>query len=133
MRKISAIGLLAASLFILVAAGCQKELAVGDSVVALWNSSSWWEGTVGATCEGGFSVKWADGSSPTCIAKANVVANKTPAAGSVKVGDVLLAKWAGSAFYDAKITKADGATYSVEYTSDKSTKDGLAVVDLRLK
>ncbi len=133
MKKISTIGLLMASMFILVAAGCQKELAVNDSVLALWNATSWWEGTIGATCDGGFSVKWADGSTPTCIVKANVLAKRVPEAGSVKVGDVLLAKWTGSAFYDAKVTKIDGAAYTVEYTSDKSTKDALAVTDLRLK
>ncbi len=148
IRKTLTAAILAASVFAFsVAAGCQpaplsvetpayktpsaSTFKAGDSVVAVWSGPMWYEGTVNGPCATGVEVKWTDGSAPSCVTESSIRPNKNLLAGNVKVGDKVLAQWTGNSFYVAEVTKADSGTYSVKYTSDSATKDGLTLSQLR--
>ncbi len=146
MSAVLAVGVLTLG----VAAGCQSEAPApapaaqpavtapvskykaGDSVLAIWSSATtWYEGTVGASCPTGVLVTWSDGSAPTCNPDSKIVPNKTVAKADAKVGTKVYAQWSGTGFYEAEITKVSGDMYSVKYTSDSTTKDDLKLSQLR--
>lgn len=119
----------------ITAAGCQalpSGFKNGDKVVALWSGTQWYEGTTEGTCDKGYTVKWADGTSPSCVLSEKVVANKVLTKETATVGTPVFAKWAGWALYEAKISAVNGDKYSVEYY-DGSKKDNLKLDDLRGK
>jgi hypothetical protein len=118
---------------LLTAAGCSGGgYETGAAVIAEWSPNSYYEGTVGGTCEGGYNVKWNDGSADKCVEASKVVSNKPATKEDVKVGSTVFAKWSMS-YWMATVTAVSGDTYSVEYTADKTKKDGLTLADLKLR
>lgn len=113
-------------------AATTSKFKQGDSVVALWSGSSWYLGKVGASCEGGFMIAWNDGSTPSCVKEASITPIRPPTKEVAKVGTAVYGKWSGNAYCDAKITKVDGAKYSIT-CSDNYKKDGLGLIDLLMK
>ncbi len=106
----------------------------GESVLAIWSSATtWYEGTVGASCPTGVLVTWSDGSAPTCNPDSKIAPNKPVAKADAKVGAKVYAQWSGTGFYEAEITKVSGDMYTVKYTSDSTTKDSLKLTQLRAK
>ena len=99
------------------------ELSAGDTVVARWSGSSFYEGKVEGLTEAKVKVAWSDGSKPSEVDRASVFA--LPEAGAkpeIKSGDYVLAKWGtGTRWYGARITAEPGDQIPVEYTSDGAT------------
>jgi len=136
MRNKILISLLVVSSFLMMfAAGCSPKapeaIKAGDAVMALWSGNSWYLGTADTACDTGLNVKWADGTSPSCVATANVVRDVAATKETAIVGANVYAKWAGSAFYKATVTAVNGDKYSVKYY-DGFTKDDLTLADLRM-
>jgi hypothetical protein len=99
------------------------ELATGDTVVARWSGSSFYEGKVESLTETKVKVAWADGSKPTEVDRASVFAlPEADAKPDAKSGDYVLAKWGtGTRWYGARITAETGEKIPVEYSSDGTT------------
>ncbi len=136
MRNKILISLVAmSSILMIFAAGCGPKvpapIKAGDAVMALWSGSSWYLGTADTACATGLNVKWADGSSASCVATASIVHEVVATKDTAVVGANVYAKWYGSAFYKAKVTAINGDKYSVQY-DDGSKKDDLTLADLRM-
>lgn len=127
--------ILTASVFLIFAAGCGPKgptpVKAGDAVIALWSGNSWYLGTADAACDKGLNIKWADGTSPTCVLTTDIFHDTTATKDTAVVGANVYAKWYGSAFYKATITAVKGDKYSVKYY-DGITKDDLTLADLRM-
>ncbi len=123
------------SVLMMFAAGCSSKapeaIKAGDAVMALWSGNSWYLGTADTACDTGLNVKWADGTSPSCVATASIVRDVAATKDTAVVGASVYAKWYGSAFYKAKVTAINADKYSVEYY-DGSKKDDLSLGDLRM-
>lgn len=127
--------LVMSSVVMMFAAGCSQKapeaIKAGDAVMALWSGNSWYLGTADTACDTGLNVKWADGTSPSCVATASVVRDTAATKDTAVVGANVYAKWEGSAFYKATVTAVNGDKYSVKYY-DGFTKDDLTLADLRM-
>jgi len=123
------------SAVMMFAAGCSPKapaaVKAGDAVMALWSGNSWYLGTADTACDTGLNVKWADGTSPSCVATASIFHEVAATKDTAVVGANVFAKWYGSAFYKATVTAVNADKYSVKYY-DGITKDDLTLADLRM-
>jgi hypothetical protein len=103
-----------ATALVLVGAGCgaASNFAVGDDVYSEWTSKSWYTASVTKTCDKGWEVKYDDGSTK-CNSEAELIMDKAPK--KAKVGDKVIAKWTGSAYYDATVDSINEDVYTVKY------------------
>lgn len=101
-----------------------SDFAVGNSVLALWTTQTWYQATIDSVCESGFNVTYYDGTKK-CLAKSDLIKDKIPSASSLTVGTKVIAQWTGTAYYDAEIIKITGQNYTVRYY-DNVEKDLLA-------
>lgn len=129
MKKLS---LLTASLFalVLVGAGCASSpFAVGDSVLGNWKGGSrWWEAKVTAVQDGQVSVTYDSDKTTDTLAEMAVAHAPTKAA-SVKVGDMVVAKWSNNLFYGGKVTAVKDGMATVAWT-DGSTPTDVALTNI---
>ncbi|MEP6900991.1 MAG: hypothetical protein ABJA66_04525 [Actinomycetota bacterium] len=120
--------ILIASLF-LTACGAAKMISngdtssgkpkVGDTVVAKWSGSSFYEGKIDKIDGSKITVSWFDNSNPIVIDSSDVYA--IPAAGAkpdAKVGDIILAKTGNGNYWDGgEITGIEGDVYKVKFVT----------------
>lgn len=109
-----------------------SKFKTGDTVVAVWSGSSWYKGKIEGTCANGLTVKWDDGSTPSCVPEAKINALKSITKADAKVDTAVFAKWSGSAYCDAKITKVSGDKYDATCT-DGYKVNGVSLDSLLLK
>lgn len=97
-------------------------IAVGDTVVAKWSTSSFYEGKVESIDSVKAKVKWNDNSNPSDVDLVDVYAMPKPGTKpDVKAGDMVLAKTStGSYWNGAEITNIDGDVYVVKTTQGTS-------------
>lgn len=127
MKKISFFFL---SVFLFVACGGVSQLQAGDTVLADWYQDNWHAARLVAICKDadgreGWTVDYDDnfydsseGTEPVCYGIDKIVLNAAPAAGTVKVGDTVLAEWVEDAYYSAKVEKIEGEEYAVKFVTD---------------
>lgn len=84
---------------------------VGDKVFGEWASKTWYAGEIDRTCDGGFNVKFTDGGEK-CLPEAQLIEDEV---NKVNVGTKVIAKWTGSAYYDAEIISKTDDKVKVKY------------------
>jgi hypothetical protein len=114
VKGIIALVVLAALVVIYFLAMGNKGYSVGDKVFGEWISKTWYAGTIDKTCDAGFSIKFTDGSEK-CLSEAQLIKDKEPGASALSVGTKVIAKWTGSAFYDAEIAEKNSDKFKVKY------------------
>jgi len=98
-----------------------EVLGAGSKVFAQWKDQTWYHGTINNICDQGFNVIFDDGNQK-CVGEGQVFFDKSPKEDQLKVGSKVIAKWTGTAYYDAEVIKMNGANYTVRYY-DKMERD----------
>ena len=108
--------------------GAQESYSEGDRILAEWSNKDWYLGKIGSSCSDGYQILYDDGDTK-CATLNEITPDIEPAAADITIGSLILASW-GSAYYPAKVTRIDGAEYSVEYY--EGYKQSRTLAQLRL-
>lgn len=114
MKGLIALVVLIALVAIYFVAMSGSAYKVGDNVYGEWASKTWYAGTIDRTCEDGFNVKFSDGGEK-CLPEAQLIADEVPSASKLSPGTKVIAKWTGSAYYDAEILSKANDKVKVKY------------------
>lgn len=98
-----------------------ETFKVGDKVFAEWAPKAWYSGKIDKTCDKGFHVVYSEGDE-RCLDENKLIIDNVPKKDVMKVGTKVIAQWAAKGpYYDATITEVKNDTYTITYTSDKTT------------
>lgn len=127
-RFIVALGVLV-SLAPAAQAGGAPAVGVGSVVYAPWDNGVWYHGKVDKKCDRGLHVVLDDGDE-SCAAPGELVLDVVPAAGSIRVGTLVIAKWSDD-YWAGTVTAVKGTTASIEFID--GDKGEAKVSELRIR
>ncbi len=86
----------------------------GEAVFAQWVPNFWHRGVIADTCPIGWLVNFNNGKEK-CSSLFNIVKDRVPAPGELKVGTAVLARWTNSRYYPGTIAGIAEGRYYIQF------------------